>query len=53
MHSLQTNDDFKINFIHYSHLKTTSKIIPLNQHKFQMLNQDKEARRQLGGEYAY
>ena len=34
-------------------MKTTSKIIPLNQHKFQTLNQNKEARRKLGGEYAY
>ena len=36
--------------IHYEHLKTTSKIIPLNQHKFQILNQNREARRKLGGE---
>ena len=36
--------------IHYLHLKTTSKIIPLNQHKFQILNQNREARRKLGGE---
>ena len=36
--------------IHYQHLKTTSKIIPLNQHKFQILNQNREARRKLGGE---
>ena len=32
--------------------KSTSKIIPLNQHKFQILNESKEARRQLG-EYEY
>ena len=36
--------------IHYQHLKTTSKIIPLNQHKFQILNQNREARHKLGGE---
>ena len=36
--------------IHYEHLKTTSKIIPLSQHKFQILNQNREARRKLGGE---
>ena len=36
--------------IHYLHLKTTSKIIPLSQHKFQILNQNREARRKLGGE---
>ena len=36
--------------IHYQHLKTTSKIIRLNQHKFQILNQNREARRKLGGE---
>ena len=36
--------------IHYLHLKTTLKIIPLNQHKFQILNQNREARRKLGGE---
>ena len=39
--------------IHYPHLKTTSKIIPLNQHKFQILNQNKKARRQLGLENAH
>ena len=44
---LQTNYDFTI---HYQHLNTTSKIIPLNQHKFQILNQNREARRKLGGE---
>ena len=33
-------------FIYYQHLKNTSKIIPLNQHKFQ----NREARRKLGGE---
>ena len=38
--------------IYYSYLKTISKIIPLNQHKFQILNQIKEARHQLG-EYEY
>ena len=53
MHSLQTNYNFTISVIHYPYLKTISKIIPLNQHKFQILNQNKEARRQLGGEYAY
>ena len=36
--------------IHYQHLKTTSKIIPLNQHKIQTLNQNREARRKRGGE---
>ena len=34
-------------------MKTASKIIPLNRHKFQIFNQNKEARRQLGGEYAF
>ena len=53
MHSLQTNYNFTISVIHYPYLKTISKIIPLNQHKFQILNQNKEARRQLGGEYGY
>ena len=52
MHSLQTNYNFTISVIHYPYLKTISKIIPLNQHKFQILNQSKEARRQLG-EYEY
>ena len=36
--------------IHYKHLKTTSKIIPLNQHKSQILNQNRRAGRKLGGE---
>ena len=36
--------------IHYQHLKITSKIIPLNQHKLQILNQNREARSKLGGE---
>ena len=53
MHSLQTNYDFTISVIHYPYLMTTSNIIPLNQHKFEILNQNNEARRQLGGEYAY
>ena len=53
MHSLQTNYNFTISVFHCPNLKTTSKIIPLNQHKFQILNQNKEARRQLGGEYGY
>ena len=53
MHSLQTNYDFTISVIHYPYLMTTSNIIPLNQHKFEILNQTNEARRQLGGEYAY
>ena len=52
MHSLQTNYNFTISVIHYPYLKTISKIIPLNQHKFQILNQSKEARHQLG-EYEY
>ena len=52
MHSLQTNYNFTISVIHYPYLKTISKIIPLNQHKFQILNQSKETRRQLG-EYEY
>ena len=39
--------------IHNQHLKTTSKIIPLNQHKFQILNQNREARRKLRGENAH
>ena len=34
MHSLQTNYNFTITVIHYDYLKTLSKIIPLNQHKF-------------------
>ena len=34
----------------YQHLNTTSKTIPLNQHKFQILNQNREARRKLDGE---
>ena len=53
MHSLQANYDFTVTVIHYPYLKTTSKIIPLNQYKFQILNQNKEARRQPGGEYTY
>ena len=53
MPSLQINYESKISVIHYSYLKTKSKIILLNQHKFQILNQNKEAGRQLGGEYAY
>ena len=53
MHYLQTNYDFTISVIHCPYLKTTSNIIPLNQHKFEILSQNKEARRQLGGEYAY
>ena len=53
MHSLQANYDFTVTGIHYPYLKTTSKIIPLNQYKFQILNQNKEARRQPGGEYTY
>ena len=53
MHSLQTNYDFTISVIHYPYLMTTSNIIPLNQHIFEILNQNNEARRQLGGEYAY
>ena len=36
--------------IHCQHLKTTSKIIPLNQRKFQNLNRNREARHKLGGE---
>ena len=32
--------------IHYQHLKNTSNIIPLKQHKFQ----NREARRKLGGQ---
>ena len=36
--------------IHYQHLKTRSKIIPLNQYKFQTLNQNREARPKLRGE---
>ena len=36
--------------IHYQHLKTTSKKIPLNQRKLQILNQNREDRRKLGGE---
>ena len=51
--SLPINSDFTISVIHYAYFKTTSKIIPLNHHKFQILNQDKEARGKLGGEYAY
>ena len=53
MPSLQINYESKIIVIHYPYLKTKSKIILLNQHKFQILNQNKEARRQLGGEYTY
>ena len=45
LHSLKTNYDFTVSVTHYPHLKTTSKLIPLNQQKFQMLNQNKEARR--------
>ena len=52
MPSLQTNYKFTISVIHYPFLKTISKIIPLNQHKLQILNQSKEVRRQLG-EYEY
>ena len=36
--------------IHYPHLKIRSKIFPLNQQKFQILDQNKEARRKLGEE---
>ena len=36
--------------IYHQYLKTTSKIIPLNQHKFQILNQNKEATQKLSGE---
>ena len=51
---LQTNYDFTIcHSIHYQHLRTTSKIIPLNQHKFQILNQNKEARHKVGREKAH
>ena len=53
MCSLQANYDFKFSVIHQPYLKTTSKIIPHNQHKFRILNQNKEARCQLGGDYAY
>ena len=49
MHSLQTNYNFTISVFHCPNLKTTSKIIPLNQRKFQILNQNKEARGQLVG----
>ena len=49
MHSLQTNYNFTISVFHCPNLKTTSKIIPLNQHKFQILNQNKGARGQLVG----
>ena len=52
MNSLHTNYNFTISVMHYPYLKTISKIIPLNQHKFQILNQSKETRRQLG-EYEY
>ena len=37
--------------IHY--FEDYTKKIPINQHKFQILNQNKEARRQLGGENAH
>ena len=37
--------------IHYPYLKTTKKSIPLNQHKFQILNQNKEV--EFGGENAH
>ena len=36
--------------IHYQHLKTRSKIIPLNQHKFKILNQNRETRPKFVGE---
>ena len=36
--------------IHYQHLKNISKIIQLSRHKFQILNQNREATRKLGGE---
>ena len=53
MHSLQTNYDFILSVIHYPYWKTTSKLIPFNKHKFQISNKNKDARRQLSGEYAY
>ena len=37
MHSLQTNYNITISVIHCPYLKTTSKIIPLNQHKLKKL----------------
>ena len=37
MHSLQTNYKFTIIVIHCPYLKTTSKTIPLNQHKLKKL----------------
>ena len=39
--------------IHYQQLNTTLKIIPLNQHKLQILNQNRVARCKLGGENAH
>ena len=52
MHSLQRNCSFTISVIDYHYLKTTSKVIQLKQPKFQILNQNKKARRHLGREYA-
>ena len=52
MRFLQTNYNFTISVIHSPYLKTVPKIIPLNQHKFQILSQSKEARHQLG-EFEY
>ena len=39
--------------IHYQQLNTASKIIPLNQHKLQILNQNRVARCNRGGESAH
>ena len=39
--------------IHYQHLKNTGKIIPLNQHKFKILNHTKETRRKFGRQKAH
>ena len=47
MHALQTNYYFRISVIHYPRLQATLMITPLKQHKFQILNQNKEAKREL------
>ena len=47
MHALQTNYYFRISVIHYPRLQTTLMITPPKQHRFQILNQNKEAKREL------
>ena len=47
MHALQTNYYFRISVIHYPRLQTTLMLTPPKQHKFQILSQNKEAKREL------